>query len=47
MSQAPYELLPTPKGVVARIHARGSAVLASPTINRERRSPWLSGSPAA
>ena len=34
MTQAPYELLPTPNGVVARIHARGSAVLASPTINR-------------
>ena len=34
MTQAPYELLPTPGGVVARIHARGSAVLASPTINR-------------
>ena len=34
MTQAPYELLPTPDGVVARIHARGSAVLASPTINR-------------
>ena len=34
MSHAPYELLPTPDGVTARIHARGSAVLASPTINR-------------
>ena len=34
MTQAPYKLLPTPGGVVARIHARGSAVLSSPTINR-------------
>jgi len=30
----PYELIPTADGVVARIHARGSAVLACPTINR-------------
>ena len=34
MRQAPYELIPTVDGVVACIHARGSAVLASPTINR-------------
>ena len=34
MTQAPYELRTSPKGVVATIHARGSAVLASPTINR-------------
>ena len=34
MTQAPYELLPTPGGVLARIHARVSAVLASRTINR-------------
>ena len=34
MTQAPYELLHSPSGVVARIHARGGAVLASPTINR-------------
>jgi malate dehydrogenase (oxaloacetate-decarboxylating) len=34
MHQPPYELIRTVDGVVARIHARGSAVLASPTINR-------------
>ena len=34
MHQPPYELIATADGVVARIHARGSAVLASPTINR-------------
>ena len=34
MSQEPYELVPTPDGMVARVYARGSAVLASPTINR-------------
>jgi malate dehydrogenase (oxaloacetate-decarboxylating) len=34
MTEAPYELVATPQGVVARIHARGSAVLATPTINR-------------
>ena len=34
MDDRAYELIPTPGGVVARIHARGSAVLASPTINR-------------
>ncbi len=34
MRQAPYELSPGPDGVVARINARGSAVLASPSINR-------------
>ncbi len=34
MRQTQYELSPGPDGVVARIHARGSAVLASPSINR-------------
>jgi malate dehydrogenase (oxaloacetate-decarboxylating) len=34
MSEAAYELIPGPDGVVARIHARGSAVLASASINR-------------
>jgi malate dehydrogenase (oxaloacetate-decarboxylating) len=34
MTQAPYELRTSPNGVTATIHARGSAVLASPTINR-------------
>ncbi|HEX8933504.1 MAG TPA: NAD-dependent malic enzyme [Pseudonocardiaceae bacterium] len=34
MHQAPYKLIHTVDGMVARIHARGSAVLASPTINR-------------
>ncbi|MDQ4031811.1 MAG: NAD-dependent malic enzyme [Actinomycetota bacterium] len=34
MQQLPYELIPTAEGVVARIHARGRAVLASPSINR-------------
>jgi malate dehydrogenase (oxaloacetate-decarboxylating) len=34
MSEGPYELVPTPDGIVAIIHARGSAVLASPAINR-------------
>jgi len=29
-----YELVPVPEGIVARIHARGSAVLATPAINR-------------
>ena len=53
MRQAPYELSPGPDGVVARIHARGSAVLASPTINRgtaftlaEREALGLTGSAA-
>lgn len=32
--QGPYELRHTADGVTARIHARGSAVLAAPTINR-------------
>jgi len=30
----PYELIPSPDGMVARIHVRGAAVLATPTINR-------------
>jgi malate dehydrogenase (oxaloacetate-decarboxylating) len=34
MSEGPYELVPTPDGIVAIIHARGGAVLASPAINR-------------
>ncbi len=34
MVTGPYELISTTDGVVARIHARGSAVLASPSINR-------------
>jgi len=34
MTEGPYELVRTPEGVTARIHARGHAVLASPTINR-------------
>jgi malate dehydrogenase (oxaloacetate-decarboxylating) len=34
MTEEPYELTPTPNGLVARISARGSAVLASPAINR-------------
>ena len=34
MTEGPYELISTPAGVVARINARGSAVLSSPTINR-------------
>ena len=34
MTERPYELISTPEGVLARINARGSAVLSSPTINR-------------
>ena len=34
MSQGPYELISTADGVVAKIHAQGSAVLATPSINR-------------
>ncbi|MGS0687210.1 NAD-dependent malic enzyme [Nakamurella sp. GG22] len=34
MTDGPYELVPTSNGVVAKINARGSAVLATPTINR-------------
>ena len=34
MTDAQYELVPTPQGVVAQIYARGSAVLAAPSINR-------------
>src|SRR4029077_7794112 len=34
MTRAPYELRISPNGITATIHARGSAVLASPTINR-------------
>ena len=34
MTEGAYELVPTPGGVLARVAARGSAVLASPAINR-------------
>jgi malate dehydrogenase (oxaloacetate-decarboxylating) len=34
MYAEPYELRRTPQGMVARVNVRGSAVLASPTINR-------------
>ena len=34
MSVPSYELSTTPDGFVVRIHDRGNAVLASPTINR-------------
>ena len=50
MFERPYELVPGPDGVVARIRARGSAVLACPAVNRgtafthsERRSLGLTG----
>ncbi|WP_214369145.1 NAD-dependent malic enzyme [Pseudonocardia sp. H11422] len=50
MNETPYELITTADGVVARIRARGSAVLAAPTINRgtaftveERRTLGLTG----
>jgi len=50
MFEGPYELVPGSDGVVARIRARGSAVLACPAINRgtafthtERRSLGLTG----
>lgn len=50
MNQQPYELVNGGDGVIARIHARGSAVLSSPTINRgtaftreERRALGLTG----
>lgn len=50
MYTKPYELVTTPDGVVARIHARGPAVLSLPTINRgtaftreERRALGLTG----
>ncbi|HEV7827600.1 MAG TPA: NAD-dependent malic enzyme [Pseudonocardiaceae bacterium] len=34
MYPEPYELIPSPDGMVARIHARGTAVLVTATINR-------------
>jgi malate dehydrogenase (oxaloacetate-decarboxylating) len=34
MRERPYELLRTPEGLVARVRARGSAVLAIPFLNR-------------
>ncbi len=50
MFERPYELVPGRDGVVARIRARGSAVLACPAVNRgtafthaERRSLGLTG----
>jgi malate dehydrogenase (oxaloacetate-decarboxylating) len=50
MSEGPYELIRSAEGFTARIHARGHAVLASPTINRgtaftqqERRTLGLVG----
>ena len=39
VSQSPYELVTTPEGVVARISARGSAVLTTPPSTGARRSP--------
>jgi malate dehydrogenase (oxaloacetate-decarboxylating) len=50
MSQGPYDLIWTPGGYLARIRARGNAVLAAPLINRgtafneqERRALGLTG----
>ena len=50
MFERPYELVPGDDGVVARISARGNAVLACPAVNRgtafthaERRSLGLIG----
>jgi len=50
MSEGPYELVRSADGVTARIHARGHAVLVSPTINRgtafteeQRRELGLTG----
>ena len=50
MSEGPYELVRTDNGITVRIHARGHAVLASPTINRgtaftaeQRRELGLTG----
>jgi malate dehydrogenase (oxaloacetate-decarboxylating) len=34
MTEGPYELISTPEGMVARVSARGNAVLGSPAINR-------------
>ena len=49
-SEPPYELVPTADGYTARIHARGHAVLSSPTVNRgtafteeQRRQLGLTG----
>ena len=48
--RGPYELIPSADGYTVRIHARGNAVLASPTINRgtaftlaQRRELGLAG----
>ena len=41
MSQGLYELISTADGVIARIHTRGSAVLATPSINRSTASVSL------
>jgi malate dehydrogenase (oxaloacetate-decarboxylating) len=50
MTERPYELLRTPEGLVARVRARGTAVLATPLLNRgtaftpeERRALGLVG----
>ncbi len=50
MDTEPFELVRTPEGTAARIHIRGAAVLANPTINRgtafsqaERRALGLTG----
>lgn len=50
MHEKPYELFSSEEEIVARIHVRGSAVLASPTVNRgtaftyeERRALRLTG----
>ena len=50
MSTSPYDLVATPAGVVARIRARGSAVLGNPSINQgtafshsDRRALGLTG----
>jgi malate dehydrogenase (oxaloacetate-decarboxylating) len=50
MTERPYELLRTPGGLVARVRARGTAVLATPLLNRgtaftpeERRALGLVG----
>ena len=40
MSEGPYELHQTPQGVVARIRARGKAVLDAPAINRGTAFTW-------
>ena len=34
MAERPYDLVPTPDGLVARVRVRGTSVLASPLLNR-------------